>query len=158
MNKEQKLERWAEKEIQRNIHNMIVSDDRGGFIAFGKYWLQPTDCGYLVKTWSDDVHEFSNKKTAISYCIADNNNLINLAIRIRTLDAKQQLLANDIHCRQLQCNQTRRQEFYDDVATKVEPTITRHRAILGELEKCINMAKYIQIRGFHNETARIYGN
>lgn len=158
MNKEQKLERWAEKEIQRNIHAMIIADDRGGFVAFGKYWIQPTETGYLVKTWSDEIHEFSNKKTAISYCVADNNNLINLAIRIKTLDTKQQLLANDIRCRRLQCNQTRSQDFYDSVDIKVQPTVVRHQAIATELEKCINMAKYIQIRGFHNETARIHGN
>ena len=158
MNQEQKLEDWAEREIQRNMHKMIVSDEDGGYIAFGKYWIQQTDAGYLVKTWADDIHEFGSKRAAISYCIADNNNLINLAIRIKILDTQQQLLAHEIYCRQAQCRKTRSQTFYDTVDSKVQPTISKHQAISTELEKCVNRAKYIQIRGFHNETARIYGN
>lgn len=158
MNKEQKLELWAEREIQRTIHTMIVPDDHGGYVAFGKYWIQPTGRGYLVKTWADDIHEFGSKRAAISYCVADKNNLINLAMRIKILDTKQQLLANDIHCRQTQCKQTRKQDFYDTVDIKVQPTIAMHQAVTAELEKCVNHAKYIQIRGFHNETARIHGN
>jgi hypothetical protein len=158
MNKEQKLENWAEREIQRNMHTMIVPDDQGGFIAFGKYWIQPTGTGYAVKNWADVIHEFGSKRTAISYCIADKNNLIPLAIRIKSLDTTQQFLANDIRCRQLQCSKTQSQNFYDNVDVKVQPTIARYQAVTDELEKCLNRAKYIQIRGFHNETARIYGN
>lgn len=157
-NKEQKLENWAKRELQRSVHKMIVPDEQGGYIAFGKYQIQPTGQGYLVKTWSDDVHEFVTKRAAISYCVADNNNLLTLAIRIKDLDTKQQFLANDIRCRQLQCNRTRSQDFYDAVDTKVQPAIAKYQAVISELEKCVNRAKYIQIRGFHNETARTHGN
>ena len=158
MNKEHKLESWAKNEIRRNLHNMIVPVDNGGYLVFGKYHINPTKQGFAVSNWADTIHEFSSKKAAISYCIADNNNLVNLAIRIKTLDQTQQALANDIQCRKIQCTQARRQEFYDVVDAKVLPNIVRYRAVVSELEKCVNRAKYIQTRGFHNETARIYGN
>ena len=155
--KDQKLEQWAERELERNMHKMIVSDPHGGYVAFAKYHIQPTGQGYMVRTWSDEIHEFGSKRAAISYCVADNNNRINLATQIRVLDTKQQILTNDLRCRQAQCNRARTQDFYDTVEAKILPMASRLEAVNNELEKCVNMAKYIQIRGFHNETARTSG-
>lgn len=157
-NKDQKLEQWAERELKRNIDSMIVADQQGGVVAFGKYLIQPTGQGYLVRTWADPIHEFGTKRAAISYCVADKNNRINLATQIRVLDTKQQILTNDLRCRQAQCNRARTQDFYDTVEAKIFPIASRLEAVTAELEKCVNTAKYIQIRGFHNETARTSGH
>ena len=157
MNQEQKLERWAEREIQRNLDKMILSDEQGGYVAFGKYLIEPQDTGYSVSTWDRTVHCFANKRTALSYCIADKINHINLANQILNLDRKQQILANDINSRTTAGNRGRSEDFYEIVNTKIQPKIARHEMVKAELEKCINSAKYIQIRGFNNETARIHG-
>mgnify|MGYP003345908718 CR=1 FL=1 len=157
MNQEQKLERWAEREIQRNLDKMILSDEQGGYVAFGKYLIEPQDTGYSVSTWDRTVHCFANKRTALSYCIADKINHINLANQILNLDRKQQILANDIAGRSAMGNRGRTQDFYETVNTKIQPKIARHDMVKAELEKCINSAKYIQIKGFNNETSRIHG-
>jgi hypothetical protein len=159
MNRDQKIESWAEREILRNLPNMIVKDeDTNGWVAFGKYQIVPDTVGYKVFSWTSEIHTFASKRAAISYCIADNCNKINLAHQILTLDTRQQLLYNDINCRKIQCARTRKQDFYDTVDAKVQPTIIKYNAVTSELEKCVNRAKYIQIRGFHNETARIHGH
>jgi len=157
MNREQKLETWAEREIQRNLHRMIIDDGEGDFIVFGKYYMHPTNTGVEINTWDKPVHCFANKRTAISWCVADHVNHLNLANQILNLDRKQQILHNDIHCRHTLGNRGRTEDFAEIVNTKMQPKVDQHRMVSSELEKCIKLAKYIQIRGFNNETARIYG-
>ena len=158
MNQEQKLERWAEREIQRNMHKMIINDEHGGYVIFGLYHMQPAPTGFSVRTWDKEIHCFASKRTAISWCIADKINYLNLASQILNLDRKQQILEADINVRKNLGNKGRTEEFTEIVNTKIQPKIDQHRMVVAELEKCINSAKYIQIRGFNNETARIYGN
>jgi hypothetical protein len=157
MIKEQKLEQWAERELIRHIHTMIIDDNDGGYVVFGKYHLTPETHGFAVKTWDRHIHCFGSKRSAISWCVADRSNNINLANQILVLDRKQQMLSADIHCRRGQANRGRTEDFYEIVNTKVQPKIEQHLSVTAELEKCINSAKYIQIRGFNNEIARTSG-
>ena len=36
MTREQKLERWAERELRHSIDKMILDDNSGGWVVFGK--------------------------------------------------------------------------------------------------------------------------
>ena len=155
MNKEQKIENWAEREIQRNIHRMIIDDGHGGYVVFGRYYMLSTNTGVEIQTRDRFVHCFANKRTAISWCVADHVNHLNLANQILVLDRKQQLLHNDINSRQLLGNKCRTEDFAEIVNTKMQPKVDQHVMVSRELEKCINSAKYIQIKGFNNETSRI---
>jgi hypothetical protein len=157
MNQEQKLEQFAERELQRNIHKIIIDDSLGGYVAFGKYHIKPGTTGFVVSTWDREIHRFANKRTAISWCIADKINHINLANQILNLDQKQQTLEADINCRRTLGTRGRTEDFAEIVNTKIQPKLDRHKMVSAELEKCINSAKYIQIRGFNNETARTSG-
>ena len=157
MNQEQKLERWAERELQRNINNLIIDDQQGGYLVFGKYYIKSKSNKFVVETWDREIHGFANKRTAMSWCVADQVNHLNLATQILNLDRKQQTLEADINTRRALGNRCRTEEFAEIVNTKIQPKIDQHQMVVSELEKCINSAKYIQIRGFNNETARIYG-
>jgi outer membrane murein-binding lipoprotein Lpp len=150
---EQKLERWAQREISRNLKHMIVDDESGAYVAFGHYHLEPCDAGYSVSTWDRLIHTFSNKRTAISWCVADKYHQYNLANNIQTLDSKRQQLASDIYCRRANAQQGRTEDFYETVNTKIQPKQELLDSVTAELEKCINSAKYLQLRGFSNETA-----
>ena len=44
------------------------------------------------------------------------------------------------------------------IADKYQRYNLSNNIVTAELEKCINSAKYLQIRGFHNETARTSGS
>lgn len=157
MIQEQKLEQFAERELKRNMHTMIVSDDDGGYIAFGKYHLVPHAQGFNVYTTTDLVGLFSSKRSAISWCVADNNNQLALAQQIKVLDFKKQVLGADIHCRRSVAKQAKHTDFTELVNTKIQPKIDIYNSLNSELEKCLNSAKYMQIRGFNNETARSSG-
>jgi hypothetical protein len=148
----QKLEHWAKKEIIRNLEHMIVDADQGTYIVFGNYIMQPEGYGYRVSTKHQKIHVFDNKRTAISWCIASKYNQHNLANEIQLLDRKRKTLADDIHCRKAVGQQSRNENFYEIVTTKIQPKLASYDLVNTELEKCINRTKYLQIRGFNNET------
>lgn len=158
MNKDQKLERFAEREFRRNLAHMIVEDTTGGYVVFGKYHIQQQhNHGYLVSTETSQVHCFDSKRNAVSWCVADKYNQINLAATILNLDRKKQSLAADIQCRQGVGRRSQSDHFYEIVNMKVQPKLSLLSSVSSELEKCVNSAKYMQIRGFSNETARTSG-
>ena len=149
----QKIERWAERELVNNLEHLIVNDNNNGYVAFGKYHLTPGSYGYTVSTWDRTVHTFGTKRTAISWCVADKFNQCKLANSIQVLDAKKQQLASDIQCRNAQAQRSSTEDFYETVTTKIQTKQSILDSVINELDKCINSAKYLQLRGFNNETA-----
>lgn len=148
MNYEQKLDRWAERELRRVYTELILDDNQGGYMAFGRYYLKPVEHGFAVYINDDLMSVFSNKKTAISWCVADRLNQYSLAQNIRILDNKKQFLTADIQGRRGQAERSRRPEFREMVATKIAPKIQKLTVLNQELEKCLNSAKYMQQKGF----------
>jgi hypothetical protein len=155
MNKQKKLEEFASREIANLASKLIVDDGHGGIIAFGKYSIIPTDHKFRVEIKNQNINiVFGSRRSAISWCIADQHNQHNLARHIYTLDTKKHSLAADIHCRQTLARRSNREDFYECVSTKIQSKIDYLSALDAELEKCLNSAKYMEIRGFSNETAR----
>ena len=154
MTREQKLERWAETQIVESLHNLIVDDEHGGWVVFGCYHLTPTESSFAVYRYTSLAGTFNSKRSAISWCVADKNNQLNLAFNIKKLDAQKSLVAADIECRRSVANRSSDPLFRETVKTKIEPKIIYYKSISAELEKCINSAKYLQLRGFSNEIAR----
>ena len=154
MTREQKLERWAERELRHSIDKMILDDNSGGWVVFGKCHITPEQQVFNVWHYANFVGSFGSKRSAISWCIADKNNQASLSQQIKVLDFKKQFLDNDIACRTGLGKLSRSAEFREMVKTKLEPKVSLNSAVTAELEKCISSAKYIQLRGFSNETAR----
>lgn len=158
MTEDQKLEKFATRELARNLDTMILPDDNGGYVVFGKYHLVPDHAGVTVHTLDDQMGCFSNKRSAISWCIADKRQQVKLAHNIKFLDQKKQVLAADIQCRSNVAKNGHTEEFYELVTTKIQTKIESYNTLNTELEKCLISAKYLQIRGFNNETARTSGS
>jgi hypothetical protein len=158
MTRDQKLEQWAERELARSIGDMLISDEQGGIIAFGKYYIQPDKTGCAVNTWDRHIHNFSTKRTAMAWCTFDRHQQYNSANTLLVLDRKKQALAADIYCRKTLGERGSHESFYEIINMKIQPKIDQYNSVNNELEKCVNRAKYIQIRGFNNETARTSGS
>jgi ABC-type molybdate transport system ATPase subunit len=157
MNQDQKVKKFAEQELARLAHNVIVVDE-GICVAFGKYQLVARDQRMVVSTWDREIHEFENQRVALSWCIADKFQQHNLARQLLTLDIKHQQLAADIACRLKVASRSRTQGFYETVEAKIQPKIAHLQTVTAELEKCVSSAKYLQTKGFTNETARLLGS
>jgi len=158
MTREQKLEAWAERELKRNIDSIIIDNGAGGIVVFGKYCIEASDTRFCVSTWDREIHSFSSKKSAMSWCTADHQRQYNLSNLILVLDRKKQALAADIYCRKTVGERGRHENFYEIINMKIQPKIDLYNSVDAELEKCVNRAKYLQIRGFNNETARTIGS
>ena len=148
MTRDQKLERFAERELKRVYTELIIDDEHGGYVAFGRYHLRPEHTGFAVYQSDDLVAVFGSKRTAMSWCVADHLQQYKLAQNIRILDSKKQSLTADIHCRRGQAEHSTRHEFREIVRTKLAPKIENLSLLNQELEKCLNSAKYLQLRGF----------
>lgn len=152
MNYQEKLESFAARSTDV-LSNAIIPLPTG-YLVFGKYNLQSNGDVYDVYLYDDFVATFSSKRTAISWCIAERFRQHQLSFDIRVLDAKKSQLAADIYARQRLSQRSNREQFAEMVETKLEPKIRYLNTIKAELEKCVNSAKYLQLRGFSNETAR----
>ena len=94
----------------------------------------------------------------MSWCTTDHKHYYNLANQILVLDRKKQVLAADIYCRQAIGERGQTESFYEIINMKLQPKINQYNSVTAELEKCVNQAKYMQIKGFNNETARTIGS
>jgi len=159
MNTNQKLEQFAAREYRRNAHNIIVETQRHQHLVFGAYVLQQTDAG--VELWNraqDLVAVFSDQRSALSWCVADKFRRYSLSQQILNLDEKKQSLSVDIATQRALAARSRSAEYRDVVNSKLSNRMAQHRAVVGQLEKCINLAKYLQTKGFQNETARVFAH
>jgi hypothetical protein len=155
MTRQQKLEIWAEREFARNIFDAIISNDDGSLLAYGRYvitQIQPGVCE--VRDISDSVTTFGSKKSALSWCAANRYNDLNLARYILQLDLQNSQIRRDIEQRRRVAETSTNTRFRETVLIKLEGKLSFHRSVAAQLEKCIDRAKYLQLRGLQNETAR----
>jgi len=154
MNTDKEFERALRAELKDILPNTIFQLENGSYSVFGKYRIEPNHPGYRVYCLATDVGIFNTTKTALSWCIADKYQAYNTARDILELDIKLGVLSADITARTAIAEHSTRWEFRDNIGTKLETKIIRKKQVENELAKCINWAKYIQQRGFNNETAR----
>lgn len=152
---DREFDRMFRQEFRDIMPNLIYQNDAGEYEVFGRYLIVPESPGFRVFCSATDVGTFGSTRSALSWCIADKNLSYNLAREIKELDNKLSALNNDIAVRTALAERSRRWEFRDPVATKLETKIIHRKAVENRLAKCIDWAKYTQQRGFNNETQRI---
>lgn len=153
LNASKKLAVLAEKELPVLQKNLILQDgDR--YLAFGKYSICCRDNEYIVEDAANTYGQFSSTRIALAWCIADKLNDINLACRISSLDRLLIQHRNDIETRVAQANSTKSGIQWEIIISKVGHKRSQYNSVQSELTKCVNRAKYLQIRGFSNETSR----
>jgi len=148
MNREQKLERWAEREITRNINHIILENDDGGILAFGKYDIVPVDQGVVVSKHNQVVAQFVNRRTALSWCVADHRGMLHFGIHIRALDQKYRGLRDDVDATQRKARRCGNTQQRDVLIAKIQHKEWYLKLLQDDLEKCAIKAKYLQLRGF----------
>lgn len=155
MKLDQEFERMVRQELRDIMPNVIIPLDSGGYEVFGKYKILPQRPGYVVMCHATEVGHFHSTRTAMGWCIADKYKDYNLARDLLTLDNKLQNLNNDIVLRATIADRSKRPDFRESVGTKLESKIIHKKLVENQLHNCVNLAKYLQQRGFTNETQRI---
>lgn len=154
MIKDQEVERWVHAEFRQMLPVLIWQNDDGEYEAFGKYRIVPERPGYTVYINDDRQGFFNSTRTAISWCVADKYQRFNLARDLLLFDNMLANINNDIFVRAGVANKTRDHNTKENIETKLEPKILQKRALEQQLSKCVNWAKYLQQKGFENETSR----
>jgi GTPase SAR1 family protein len=154
MKPDQEFERLFRQEFRNIMPNTIWQTDDGVYEVFGHYRIQPERPGYRVFCSATDVGIFSSTRTALSWCIADKNRAYNTARELLTVDNKLSALTHDITARAALGDRSLNPGLREIVLTKLESKIIQKKLLENQLTKCVNWAKYIQQRGFDNETAR----
>ena len=152
MKPSQKLAALAEQELPKLLNHVIIADGQN-YRVFGSYVLRPTTQGYRLTQHDDTVGIFSSTRSAIAWCIADKKRQYRLANEIKHLDSALLRLQNDIRVRAGMAEHSRG-TFWETVTVKTAQKRAQSQQIENELTKCINSAKYWQLQGSNNETAR----
>jgi hypothetical protein len=156
MKASRKLAALAERELPRILDQVIIEDGEK-YRAFGKYTIHPTQGLFQVRVRDDDIGMFSRTKSALAWCIADNLNRFNLARQIKELDQSITRLRNDIYVRRSLADRMSG-HAWENLINKTTARQEQSQVLEKELAKCINLAKYWQLRGNSDETKRIGRN
>jgi hypothetical protein len=150
-----KLESFFEYEIVQARDNLIVSSGKKNvYEIFDRFELHQKPNSAEIHRRGDLLHKFSTARVALSWCIAEKYNLYSLSRDIESLDAQKTRLTQDLHVTAEMLNRVKNSERRETLKLKHD----HKRAILtrasNRLDKCTNLAKYWQIRGFNNEIER----
>ena len=132
--------------------NTILPDGRG-YLAFEIYSIQPQQGLWRVTKRQEQVALMTGLKSAVSWCVADKYHQHRLSTDIENLDQQKLMLESDIAARE-HLAKRRLPISPDALAAKLASRRWRLAQIDERLAKCVNVAKYWQLRGFNNETAR----
>ena len=154
MKRQQAIERLhsiLEQDLSTIEKNVIVPDG-SGYMAFGRYHIQSLDGVYEVTKYQLVCGHFTSLRGAISWCIADKYNQHRLRSDIHRLEKQKLMLQSDFKVRSALAKRSK--NSHDGIDAKLETRQYQLAQIEFQLDKCINQAKYWQIRGFNNETQR----
>jgi hypothetical protein len=154
MKSDQEFERMFRQEFKDITPNLIWQNNSGGYEVFGHYCIISAKPGYRVFCGDTEIGVFSSTRSALSWCIADKNRSYNTARELLTIDQKLTVLTQDINTRAAIGDRSKNPALRETILTKLESKIIHKKVLENQLAKCVSWAKYIQQRGFDNETQR----
>ena len=136
------------------IKNAIVPNDNG-YLIFGKWAMKKHNTNlYKVICNGNICGDFGSAKSALSWCIAEKYGQHQLSLDIRRLEDQRLIMSADIEVRTILADKMKTQLCWETASYKLEHKKDQLNQIESQLDKCVNLAKYWQIRGFNNETVR----
>lgn len=157
MNKQKLLSRLEQvlmPEFERVLDASILPD-AVGYKVFNRYHIIPGKNKVTV----DHMHfletkKFTTQRTALSWCIADRYGQIKLADDIIFLETKKMRMQDDVSAQVDHVDRFTDFEQRELVRLKLHHKQSVLHQVNEQLNKCVNLAKYWQIKGFNNEIAR----
>lgn len=150
----EKLYHCLSAEFETVKNNSIIKNDDGSIDIFDLFKATEHNGMIEIKQSQKDPKEFSSYRSALSWCIAEKCQEIELAKKIIVLDKDLQRHKNMDRALKHVCNKITNADQKSIAEIKHHDVIHKLRLTNFALQKCIARAKYLQIRGFHNEIAR----
>jgi len=149
-----KLEQIVRPEFDAIEHNSIL-ENAHGYTVFKNYLINTDANTVTVTKHGQDIGNFTSPRIAISWCIADKYNQQRLAREIKNIDLQRRLLTDDVHVRTQIAKKCSDSERRETMFLKVSSKQLILSTLNHQIDKCVKLTKYWQIRGFDNEIARI---
>ena len=137
----------AKNDLKHLQTNLIFIEDNVCH-AFGRYRIKNTA---PIEVWDNDefIGCFNSVRSALGWCTAEKYRYFELAALIRQFDERLQVAEQAVETRRIGKHTT------DPVKiAKMQHRIMHKFRAQAELEKYVSKAKYLQIRGFNNDTQR----
>lgn len=147
------LERITRDHLINNTNAILRVD--GVIRAFGRYTIIRNSKSYQVYRSATLAVEPCSSKVAISWCIADKYSKHSLAHDLIAHEQEVERRSDEIvyYRNTLAHSQDSTLKFV--VADRLVESQARLKYAQEQLDKCVNLAKYWQLKGFKDETARI---
>jgi len=148
----QRLQELVDRHLFNNPNTILKNKD--SIRAFGIYTIRSTDGYYTVyRNRVLQTHLFA-AKSALAWCVADKYLLKSLKQRIKNLDHDLGYRKNEIEIMKSAIASVSSDRKYI-IEDKLQTSIMRAQRARNQLNKCLNSAKYYQLKGFENETSRL---
>lgn len=155
MNVQKKLAQFTDQQLKKHADRMLVPQPDGSLVAFGRYLIKQRQHHYSVYTWDRKQGDFASQRSALGWCSAERHRYYNLSREILQLDQTLDHLTVDIEQTTNSIKHSNNHEFCDILQVKLAHKRQRLTRVRNELENCLSRAKYIELKDFQNETARI---
>ena len=147
------LERLTRDHLLNNPNAIVRMDST--IRAFGRYTITRNSRSFQVYRSATLAVEPSSSKIAISWCVADKYGKDSLAKELISLDQEIERRSDEImYYRNTLANSTDSTLKFV-TADRLAESLARLKYAQEQLDKCVNLAKYWQLKGFKDETARI---
>ena len=147
------LERLTRDHLLNNPNAIIRLDDT--IRAFGRYTITRTPQCFQVYRSATLAVEPSSSKVAISWCVADKYGKDTLAKELITYDLEVERRSDEIMYYRNTLAHSQDSTLRFVVADRLAQSLASLKYAQEQLDKCVNLAKYWQLKGFKDETARI---
>lgn len=146
------LERMARDQFRDNTNAIFrMGED---VRAFRRYLIHRTEDCYQIFRGATLAAETGSSRVAISWCVADKLNKHTLALEMLWADREVAWRTTEIqhykHTLDITQDTVKKYIMIDRIADST----ARLRYAQEQLNKCLNLAKYWQQKGFNDETAR----
>lgn len=143
MNKQNLLEKFIIKELDKVKDLFIIQLSENSYMLFNKFIITKEKRQYAIKNLANSqVVKFYQLKHATTWCIFENFKLYNEALDIENLDRKIENYIASMEYHKKLSKKTKDQQQKILYLIKLNEDIFLKKACVDEMEKHINISKY----------------
>jgi hypothetical protein len=148
-----KLQHLLNQDLALAEQNIMIKE-LDHYKVFGCFEIWPKANTVQIKKYGNPIQDFASMKSAISWCIAEKYQQLKLSREIAMLDKDRSRLTQDLSASNSMLQQVKDLGRREILRVKIDAKRLYLKSVEDRLSKCVNYAKYCQIRGFNDEIAR----
>jgi len=147
------LEQIAQSHLLTNPNSVLETEH--SIQAFGCYTIKKNSTSFTIYKNKVYATETFSSRSALAWCIADKYFIKNLRQNISMFDYQLNCKKTDMNLFKNLMNKNLDSQQRWAVEDKLQDAVYKAKRIKNQLDKCINSAKYYQLKGFENEASRL---